>query len=259
MSDKTETTVEERATAMGWLPKEEFKGDESNWRPAEEFLDRGENIMPILKERLGKMEKNLEEVTGRLEAKTQSLTKFAAFHKGTYKRAYDNAYKEIEKQKLAAVEAGNTEMYKDAQQREHDLNTEQAEMEKTTAEEEGPIPEFVEFQKNNEWFQKDVAMTAYIEAIMPGVAQTAQNDTDFFAKLEHAARLEFPHKFTPQAAANAVEGAGDGGENIGSTDVEKGWRDLPKDAQETYLSEFSDIEGFGKDDYAKGYFEQEGT
>jgi hypothetical protein len=251
--------AEERAKAMGWLPKEEFKGDEENWRPAEEFLERGENIMPILKERLGKMEDNLKDITGRLEKKTASLTKFAAFHKGTYQRAYKNALKEIEQQKLAAVEAGNTEMYRDAQQREHELETERREMEKSQADEAGdePIPEFVEFQKNNEWFEKDVAMTAYINAIMPGVAQTASNDTDFFAKLEHAARLEFPHKFTPRAAANAVEGAGDGGESVGGKDKKKGWRDLPKDAQEAYLSEFADIEGFGKEDYAKGYFEQE--
>ena len=33
---------EEQAREQGWRPKEEFDGDESKWRPAKEFVERGE-------------------------------------------------------------------------------------------------------------------------------------------------------------------------------------------------------------------------
>ena len=41
----TETTVdpyEAQAREQGWRPKEEFEGDASKWRPAKEFIERGE-------------------------------------------------------------------------------------------------------------------------------------------------------------------------------------------------------------------------
>ena len=40
--------VETRALAMGWQPKEQFKGDPSKWRPAEEYVQRGEELLPIV-------------------------------------------------------------------------------------------------------------------------------------------------------------------------------------------------------------------
>lgn len=41
--------VEEQARHLGWVPQDEWKGPADKWRPANEFLARGEEIMPILK------------------------------------------------------------------------------------------------------------------------------------------------------------------------------------------------------------------
>ena len=38
---------EQRASAEGWVPKEEWTGDPAQWRPAKEFLDRGELFKKI--------------------------------------------------------------------------------------------------------------------------------------------------------------------------------------------------------------------
>jgi len=42
---ETQTQVdpyEAAAREQGWKPKEEFEGDEGKWRPAKEFVERGE-------------------------------------------------------------------------------------------------------------------------------------------------------------------------------------------------------------------------
>ena len=75
--------VEVKARNMGWLEKDEFKGDPELWTDAAAFLERGENIMPILKERLDKMDKDLTEKTTQLEKVTGQLTKFVEHNKGT--------------------------------------------------------------------------------------------------------------------------------------------------------------------------------
>ena len=41
-----------RARRMGWIPKDEYGGKPDNWRSAKDFIERGENEMPILRERL---------------------------------------------------------------------------------------------------------------------------------------------------------------------------------------------------------------
>ena len=40
--------TEDKARRLGWVPKEEFKGDPENWRSADEFMARGEQLLPIV-------------------------------------------------------------------------------------------------------------------------------------------------------------------------------------------------------------------
>jgi uncharacterized membrane protein YqaE (UPF0057 family) len=40
--------VIDKATKMGWTPKTEFRGDPDKWRPADEFVERGENMLPFV-------------------------------------------------------------------------------------------------------------------------------------------------------------------------------------------------------------------
>jgi hypothetical protein len=69
--------VETRAKSMGWIPKEEFKGDESNWRPANEFVERAETLLPIVKATSKKFEDKanaLETTVSTLKEKGRSAT-----------------------------------------------------------------------------------------------------------------------------------------------------------------------------------------
>jgi hypothetical protein len=41
------TEIEQRASSRGWVPKDEWDGDPEEWRPAKEFIDRGELFKKI--------------------------------------------------------------------------------------------------------------------------------------------------------------------------------------------------------------------
>ena len=45
-------TAEQRTAAesMGWIPPERFKGDPERYIDAAEYIDRGEKVLPIIKE-----------------------------------------------------------------------------------------------------------------------------------------------------------------------------------------------------------------
>lgn len=60
-----ETSIEDRAKAQGWKPKEEFDGDVSKWVSAETFLAKGELIEKI--EYLGKKLKASEQAIDMLK------------------------------------------------------------------------------------------------------------------------------------------------------------------------------------------------
>ena len=77
--------VETTALAMGWIPKEKFRGDESKWVDAETYVERGQTFLPFIKAENRKLQERLEQATGtigRLEAAvTESTSAIEALKK----------------------------------------------------------------------------------------------------------------------------------------------------------------------------------
>ena len=89
--------VETKARTMGWLPKEKFKGPESSWVDAEQYVKRGEEILPILKanndklvQRVTQTETANNELREQLQAATEAIEELKSFNstlnKDVYKR-----------------------------------------------------------------------------------------------------------------------------------------------------------------------------
>ena len=71
MSD--EQTIEERASAMGWSPQENFKGDPERWVDAETYVKRGEEFIPFLQADKRKLTQDVEALRGKLTQMEQTL------------------------------------------------------------------------------------------------------------------------------------------------------------------------------------------
>ena len=107
--------LDTKARSMGWVPQNEWKGDPSVWRPADEYVRRGEEVLPILRSRerqsndkvksmeakLASMEQSFEERTRRLDGMTRVALE-------RQRAQIENAY---ESAKRKAVADGDIETY----------------------------------------------------------------------------------------------------------------------------------------------------
>ena len=65
--------IEKEARQFGWVPKEEYKGDEKSWLDAPEFVDRGKQILPIVQSNNKRLSQQIRQVTGQVATLTESL------------------------------------------------------------------------------------------------------------------------------------------------------------------------------------------
>src|ERR1035437_4183631 len=115
--DNTDTgSIEVEARDMGWVPKDEFRGDESKWVSAEQFVDHGRHVMPILRknnERLladqQGMKAQLRQLTAELEAAKEDFSTLEEFHSEEVTRRVAETRKELLTQIKAAKREGDVD------------------------------------------------------------------------------------------------------------------------------------------------------
>ena len=109
---------EARAREMGWKPLAEYRGPPGRWQPAKDFIERGENILPIVRdqnrrltERVGKLESEISGLRVTAEEQLQIIKEQRQRSLTADQRGYDRAMAEIKANQRKAVEAGDTIAY----------------------------------------------------------------------------------------------------------------------------------------------------
>jgi hypothetical protein len=174
------TEVEQRAMNEGWVPQDEWSGDPEQWRPAKEFLDRGELF------------KKIEEQKRELKQVRAAMEEFGRHHAEVKKIAYKEALATLKAQKKETREAQKA-----------------AEATPAPQVDDAPRPEFVQWQNRNGWYQSDRIMKAAAdEAAREAVERGERDPVRILAEVDKAVRAAFPHKFeNPRRnSAAAVEG-----------------------------------------------------
>lgn len=220
-----QTDVESKARRMGWVPRDEFRGDPAKWRPADAFVERGENEMPILKERLRHQDKQLADLQA-------TVKQFAEYHSKTEQRAYERAVKELKARQIEAVSTGDTQAFMQIDDEIAALQKESAAAPKISVPDVNPDehPVFKTWVSRNQWYANDKEMHAYADSIGAFLNQTKPHlvGDEFFAEVTKKVKAEFPDKFENprRSAAPAVEGSSQAPRKGG-----KGYSDLPGEAK----------------------------
>lgn len=245
------------ARKMGWVPQEEWKGDPEKWRPAQEFVERGENIVPILKDRLDKVEQELA-ATIKINKQQVEQAEQAAYSKA--KAKYDQRIKELNQKEVAAVEEGDTAEYLKVKQEKDNLTPpEQPKVQ--PGDQQAISPVFEDWHKKNNWYEKDQQATRYAMAFGAELRNNnpGMSEHEFLSAIEKEVKETFPAKFTNpnREKAPAVEG---GGNAPPPKSGGKGWSDLPDSAKATFNRLAKKFAATGKklekDQYAQSYFEE---
>ena len=247
--------AETKAKRLGWVPKEEFKGDPDKHRSAEEFLERGEQMLPFLKRDNDKLHLSMSKLEKQLAEQAQTFTKFVEFTSKGEERAYNKAKAELEAKLDGAIEtadvAGARQVRKEIA--EHEASKpEPVEVQKPTVQLDPVIQGWI---AENEWFQKDKALNAVavdifgeLEQEQPGVSKA-----ELLAETKRQVMDKFPKKFglnpnRDNAASVATPGGVAPKKKAGKT-----YEDLPADAKAACTKFVKTIPGYTREKYVKDY------
>lgn len=132
MSEPRESTPEERAEAsrLGWTPKESFKGDEAKFVDAHVYLERGKELLPLLKasnrkleEKVGTLTQQVQRLEGALSEANESMEALTKFNSEANRTNAKTARRDLTAQLVKAREDGDVDTILDLEDKIAELNT----------------------------------------------------------------------------------------------------------------------------------------
>ena len=238
------TAAEEKAMEQGWVPKDEWEGDPDAWRPAKEFLDRGELF------------KKIDDQNRTIKQFKQALDDLSKHHAKVRETEYTRALESLKAQKVTALEEGDAaavvklddqiDLVKDAQTQL------KAQPQGTTPE--VLNPQFVNWVNRNKWYETDEGMKGYADSIGRGMAASGMTPDMVLLEVEKKIKAEFPHKFRNpnRDKPGSVEGsASKGGKTkddyVLSDDenrvMQRFIKTIPGFSKEKYITELKRVNG----------------
>lgn len=259
-SEDNSRDYESEARQQGWRPKDEFKGPEDKWVDAQEFVERGEQYVSLLKPRLDKLERAYQH--------QQQLNKDFKVHFERERKAKEREIgrleEELKEERKRAIKLGDGDAFEEAEQKLQDLK-EYREQNTQQAQQVEADPEWVgEWRSDNKWYGSDPTLTAIADnyADQLRVMDKDLVEREFLDKVSEYVKAEMPHKFEkPRKATNDVEdggtkrGSDGGGSNTSKTG--KSYKNLPNDAKQECQRLMKEGMVIDKEEYAKYYFEDE--
>ncbi len=198
--------VETTARDQGWVSKEEWveQGrDESEWRPAKEFVDRGE------------LYKSIHSTKRELKQTQAALTALQKHHQFVFEKAQKQALDELRREKRQALKNEDIQKVVEVDEKLEELQAQHEEERKAFEKEQaiaqsqtqGVHPDFVVWQEQNTWYTTDEELREYAD--FKGIKYAQKNPgvppQEVLSYVAREVRKQFPEKFgTRKAAPNAV-------------------------------------------------------
>lgn len=193
------TEVEQAAIERGWKPKEEYSGEPERWRSAEVFMALDEPL-----KRIEHQSKELKALRNAIEASKEHYTKVES-------AAFDRALKSLQNERKQAILDGDSVKAFELEEKVDEVRADRQRLideSRQPAVQETPtlVPEFVEWQSRNSWYNSDKAMTAVADAYGKELHAQGYTPVQVLRQVTEKVKEDFPHKFKPAAGrSQAVE------------------------------------------------------
>jgi len=247
--------VQAQAEKMGWIPPARFKGDPERFVDADVYLERGETVLPIVREQNKRLHAELEglraesaKTTAALKAAQTAIEQIEERHTVETQKAVEAARRQVKQQLSAASEAGDHAGVAELTDQLTQLNTAVPPKE---AKAPPPPPEFsvppdlAAWNAENPWFGTNKRKTALALGIAQELREAGHTDTgrSFYEKVGAEVAKELGESAGPrgdkvEGARNSSEGESRGGK--------KGYAALPADAKTACDSDGRRFVGEGK-------------
>lgn len=216
--------LENRARDQGWVSKEEFDADERNhgkkWRPAEEFIERGELFDTI------------KSLKGEIHSIKRDFNLLAQHHKDVAKIEYDRALRDLKTQRAVAAEEGDTKAVVEISDKIDELKEGYAETKQEHKTSNGQHPAYTEWLKDNSWYTSDVALRGAADGMAQEYIKLNPNSSfeDVLAHVSSEMTKKFLKRETPSRPKSATVDSGTNGNHAKKAKLSKA--DLSDDEKE---------------------------
>ena len=245
-SNETAPEVRQEAESQGWVPKERFRGNESDWVDADTFVKRGREILPILRKNNENLIKDLNSTKEQLKEFREAAEEFKKFQREAYERKaqdYEKRIQEIKESRAQAISDGDGQKVnalddaldvakdelKEAKQAVKDANKAPIETPASTEID----PGLQVWLDRNTWFGQDKRMTG----IVNGIGESLRLEFPllkgqaFLEKLDEVLAEEFPNKFGEKKSPTSRVESGSGRASRGSGSNAQSYDNLPSEAK----------------------------
>lgn len=204
--------IETEARKMGWRPKDEYKGNPDLWREADEFVQRGREILPIVRANNEKLEANNEKLAKEIRELRQTITEQKEWNTRAERLSYERAIKDVEARQREAVTLGDVEAFDKARD---DLKAINKEVETKPEVQANPAddPVLNAWIGENKWYGTDSELTEESIVVAEIVRRRNPNlaGAEFLNEVAKRVRAAHPDKFEDKtnpkrSAPPAVEG-----------------------------------------------------
>jgi len=194
------TEVEIQAAEQGWMPKDKWEAEGKSldeWRPAKEFVDRGELF------------KTIHQTKRDLKQTQAALTALQRHHQYVFEKAHQQAVTDLKKEKREALRSEDLdrvnaideeiEEVKTQFQKDRDNMVQAAQQAQASA-----PPEFEAWKADNRWYDTDSDLREYADAtgfIYMSKTPNAKPD-DVLRYIDQKLRKQFPDKFGVKRVAS---------------------------------------------------------
>jgi len=244
-SNEVSPEVQHEAESQGWVPKERFRGNESDWVDADTFVKRGREILPILRKNNENLIKDLQATKDQLKEFREAAEEFKKFQRESYERKaqeYESQIQEIKESRAQAISDGDGQKVNaldDAldQAKENFKEAKQSVKDVVSAKDPEPTPEAIDpglqaWLDRNTWFGQDKRLTGMVNGIGESLRLEFPllKGQAFLDKLDEVLAEEFPNKFgKKQSPSSRVEsGSGRQSRSGGNT---QSYDNLPPEAK----------------------------
>lgn len=229
-----QVTPESLAAELGWAPKDQWRGDEAEWKSAAEFLKETVSVNKTTRKAL----KNIEDRMARMTRASETMIAQA--------RADERA--KVEAEFNAAVDDGDHDRARKASAQLQKLSVE--------PDTDAAVPDFA--ARNASWWQIDPLATQMAVNVSNMAAGQGKSPEEQCKMAEDAVRKRFPEYFEtekPKAKAPAEVAEQQGRTaRTQAGNRKRGYSDLPPEAKAVAVQ--FEKQGLTKEAYAESYWKE---
>lgn len=284
MSD--EVDYEKQAKAMGWVPQEQWKGDPEKWTDAQEYVERGEQVLPILRANNRRLNDDILTLRNQNDTLQQELAATRSIVQGLEKNFNESLERQLKEQR-ASLKASLKEAVEDRDvdreleirdqldnltEAERASKAKQAENKKKLDSQNPPDPKpqpkldqnFEAWKRENPWFDGDSAEDRRRTKAVVRAAEDLRDDGDTSTGMEFynkaLERAEGGSNNSNNRSPDKVDGSNSRSSSRGGA---KTFASLPQEAKDACLADSEEFVGEGKlfkteqewkDYYTKTYY-----